>query len=67
MLGKARLIKKEALAQSARQTQTPAAKNAKTERTQLAQQIARTTKDWLASNRHQSINARQAFAALFIN
>lgn len=67
MLGKARLIKKDAVATPSRQAQNRAARGEKTERIQLAQQIARTTKDWLLSNRQQSTNARQAFAALFTN
>ena len=67
MLGKARLIKKDSLGKSAHQPQKPTPKSDKSERLQLTQQIVRTTKDWLASNRHQAANARQAFAALFIN
>lgn len=67
MLGKARLIKKDAAAQSAHQAQEQPVRSEKTDRLQLAQQIARTTKDWLMSQRHQTANARQAFAALFTN
>lgn len=67
MLGKPRLIKKDAAAQLSRQAQEQPTQSEKTDRTQLAQQIARTTKDWLMSQRHETTNARQAFAALFTN
>jgi hypothetical protein len=67
MLRKAKLVKKQTLEKMRAATQKPAVVTETRERIQLTQQIVQTTKDWLVNHRQQQTNARQTFAALFMN
>ena len=62
MIGKARLVKKEA----AEKIIKPPPKTSNRGRASLTQKTIQTTKDWVVSHRHQQSNARQTFAALFM-
>lgn len=66
MLQKAKLVKKQTL-EKMRSAQNPKVANEKQDRVQLTERFVQTTKDWLVSRRQQQTNARQAFAALFMN
>ncbi|MBS1812338.1 MAG: hypothetical protein JST84_29505 [Acidobacteria bacterium] len=67
MLSKARLVKKQTLEKEIQATPKKDQVTEMRDRVLLTQQIVQTTKDWLASHRQQQKNARQTFAALFMN